>query len=82
MTGEPCPDTPCELCGDVTPGAALVEDPDRGWDALCPACWQLQQPPEPPLLWSRRTRSRPPWRPGLGRPRRGPGRPERDEEAW
>jgi hypothetical protein len=39
--------TPCELCGDVTPGAARYDDPDQGWDALCLACWQLQQPPDP-----------------------------------
>lgn len=71
MTGEPCPDTPCELCGDLTPVVHLYEDPDHGWDALCAACWRLQQPPDaapaPPAL-------RAPWRPpGRGpRPRHAP----------
>ena len=47
MTGETIPDLPCELCGDVTPGVPLHEDPEHGWDALCRACWRLQQPPDP-----------------------------------
>ena len=77
MSGETCPDTPCELCGDRTPGQARYEDHDRGWDALCAACWQLQQPPEP----------RPLEHAGLGRTRRGRAphgseHPERAEEAW
>ncbi|HEY5864594.1 MAG TPA: hypothetical protein VI542_03440 [Candidatus Tectomicrobia bacterium] len=82
MTGADMPDTPCELCGDVMPFLRLSQDPDHGWDALCPACFCLQQPPDP---------ARPlphlPWRPGLGRPRREPQRQEAadtepEEEVW
>jgi hypothetical protein len=63
MDPEP-PGTPCDLCGDVTPGAARYDDADRGWDALCLACWQLQQPPE-----QAPERARRPWLTGLGHAR-------------
>lgn len=82
MTGAEMPDTPCELCGDSTPFLRLYQDPDHGWDALCPACWRLQQPPDPAPPWPRL-----PWRPGLDRPRRGPRHQEEaptehEEEVW
>jgi hypothetical protein len=71
MSGETDPDTPCELCGDLTPDTSLCQDPDQGWEALGAACWQLQQPPEPPSLWPQL-----PGRQGLGRTRRDPVPPE------
>jgi hypothetical protein len=71
MKGETLPDRPCELCGDLTPVLALYEDHDHGWDALCAACWRLQQPPDaaPEPRWLR-----PPGRqPGRSpRPRHAP----------
>jgi hypothetical protein len=46
--GCPMPDPVCELCGDATPPALVRSDPARGWDTLCPACWMVNAPEEPP----------------------------------
>jgi hypothetical protein len=76
MTVEEIPNAPCELCGDLTPVLHLHEDADHGWDALCLVCWRLQQPTD-----TATARASLPWRPGLGRTRRGRQRPEEGASA-
>lgn len=41
----------CELCGDATPTRLLHQDPEHGWEALCPACAVLQSPRVPCEPW-------------------------------